>query len=572
MLRAWAAATIAWASGCSERASAAATKASNVVSSKSAGGDDVGEFGVALGEGAGLVEDQHVELVGGLERLGGADEHAGLGALAGGDHDRQRRGDPQRAWAGDDQHCDGRHQRELECRCGADIEPHHEGGNGDEQHSRHEPASDCVGQPLYGCLGGLGLADQPDDLGEHRVAADLGGPHPERAGLVQSRADHDIAGRFGHRHRLAGHHRLVHTGAPVEDLAVDWHLLAGTHQDDVARHDVLHGNLHGGAVALDPGGPRLQADEASDGFAGAGLGACFEETAEQDQGDDHPDRLEVHVAHVRRHNTGGNGDDRAVTERGDRAKGDQAVHVGRPMGQRQPAGAVDRPTHPPHHRRDQSELQPVVHQHHRDPPEPKHLTTHHREQHRESQRRADQQPPRQADDFGTPRRRLDILASIRSDQLVVVPNRAVVGRIGWFAFDQHRAVDHVHPTGEPVRPGTGRRELDRRLRERGQEATQRQIGEHHPRRAITILLAIEHDPQRQTGPSADHIGAVAAPHHHSHLLHPGLLDRLNGRARPKEESGQHRDSEPADKRDNDLRCTHGDNLLRPSGHTNHCAP
>ncbi len=38
-----------------------------------------------------------------------------------------------------------------------------------------------------GALGRLGLADETNDLGEHRVAPHFDGPHPERAGLVEVR-------------------------------------------------------------------------------------------------------------------------------------------------------------------------------------------------------------------------------------------------------------------------------------------------------------------------------------------------------------------------------------------------
>ena len=150
-----------------------------------------------------------VELVGGLERLGGADQHAGLGALAGGDHDRQRCGQPQRARAGDDQHRHRGDQRERERRVGADVEPHDERGDGDEEHRRARTSATPRRRGAGSAPWSSGPAHEADDLGEHRVAADLGGPHPERAGLVDGGADDDVARSLGDRHRLAGDHRLV---------------------------------------------------------------------------------------------------------------------------------------------------------------------------------------------------------------------------------------------------------------------------------------------------------------------------------------------------------------------------
>ena len=64
------------------------------------------ERGLALGERAGLVDDQRVHLLHDLQRLGVLDQHAGLGAAADADHDRHRRGQAQGARAGDDQHRD----------------------------------------------------------------------------------------------------------------------------------------------------------------------------------------------------------------------------------------------------------------------------------------------------------------------------------------------------------------------------------------------------------------------------------------------------------------------------------
>ena len=68
--------------------------------------------GLPRGDGAGLVQHDRVELVGGLQGLGRADQDARAGALAGADHDRQRGRQAERAGAGDDQHRHRRHQRE----------------------------------------------------------------------------------------------------------------------------------------------------------------------------------------------------------------------------------------------------------------------------------------------------------------------------------------------------------------------------------------------------------------------------------------------------------------------------
>jgi len=63
--------------------------------------------GPALGQRAGLVDDQGIDLAHGLDGRRVAEQHAMGGGLAGGDHDRHGCGQPQGARAGDDQHRDG---------------------------------------------------------------------------------------------------------------------------------------------------------------------------------------------------------------------------------------------------------------------------------------------------------------------------------------------------------------------------------------------------------------------------------------------------------------------------------
>ena len=59
-----------------------------------------------VGDGAGLVEHDGVDAARRLEHLGAADEDPELGAAAGADQQRRRRGEAERAGAGDDQHRD----------------------------------------------------------------------------------------------------------------------------------------------------------------------------------------------------------------------------------------------------------------------------------------------------------------------------------------------------------------------------------------------------------------------------------------------------------------------------------
>ena len=92
---------------------------------------DAGELRLALGQGAGLVEDDGVDRGHAFERLGVADEDAGLGAAAGRHHDRDRRREAERAGAGDDEDADRGDQRIGERRRRADDQPDDEGEDRD---------------------------------------------------------------------------------------------------------------------------------------------------------------------------------------------------------------------------------------------------------------------------------------------------------------------------------------------------------------------------------------------------------------------------------------------------------
>ena len=160
----------------------------------------------------------------------------------------------------------------------------------------HEPGGDPVGRPLDRCTGALGFGDHLHDAGQHRVAADLLGPHDERPGLVQGAADDGVAGGLGDRHRLPGHQRLVQRGTALLDDAVDRDLLAGADPQPVTDLDLVEGDLLLGAVGCEPvRGLRGQVEQRLDGTRGLFPGAQLQDLAEQDQGGDDGGGLEVHV-------------------------------------------------------------------------------------------------------------------------------------------------------------------------------------------------------------------------------------------------------------------------------------
>ena len=160
------------------------------------GGHNRNDPRLALGERAGLVDDQGIDPLEDLERFGVLDQHARGGAAAGADHDRHRRGQPQRTRAGDDQDGDRVDQRMRHPRLGADESPGDKRDDGDQNDARHEVRRDLIGQALNRRAGPPRLAHHADDLGEHRIGPDVLGPHDQAAGAVDRATDHLVARSF----------------------------------------------------------------------------------------------------------------------------------------------------------------------------------------------------------------------------------------------------------------------------------------------------------------------------------------------------------------------------------------
>jgi hypothetical protein len=143
---------------------------------------DVREAHAAAGDGAGLVEHDRVDRPGGLEDLRAPDQQPELRAAARADEQRGRRGETERARAGDDEHGDGRREREGEVLAGAD--PEAERGDREADHDRHEHARDAVREALDRRLARLGVGDQARDLRQRGVGADPRRAHDQVAADV----------------------------------------------------------------------------------------------------------------------------------------------------------------------------------------------------------------------------------------------------------------------------------------------------------------------------------------------------------------------------------------------------
>ena len=285
--RSCAAATIAPASGCSLAYSRPLARRSSPASSNGGSICDRGEARLPFRQRAGLVDDQGIDLLEPLERLGILDQHSGARATAHPDHDGHRRGEAEGARAGDDQHRDGADQRVSEARLGSPQRPGDERQRGNGNHRRHEERGDAIGQFLDWRACALRFTDHPDNACEQGVAAHPLGTHGEAASAVEGRSRQAGAGDLLDRDGLAGDERFIDGTTTVHHDSVDRDLLAGTDAQQVADSHVGDRHVHFVTVTDCARGVRGHAEQRADRGAGPAARTQLEHLAEQHQhGDD----------------------------------------------------------------------------------------------------------------------------------------------------------------------------------------------------------------------------------------------------------------------------------------------
>ena len=295
-------------------------------------------LGLALGDGACLVQHDAGHLAQLLQGLGGLDENAVLSTYAGAHHDGHRGGQSQGTGTGDHQHRHGRGEG-LGHSVPAD-QPHQGGDQGNAHDHGDEDTRYSVGQPGDGGLGGGGLLHQGDHLGQGGVLAHLGGPDGEHASAVETAGHDPVSLAFIYRNGLSGEGGLVHVGHPRHHHPVHREGGAGANEEQIPHLHLLGGDGHLLAVPQHGGGLGAQVHEPGNGLAGLALGAGLQELAQGDEGDNHGRRLKVQVHGVPLHQGGvpvaqppadGVQSYNAVEHSGGGAHGDEGVHIGGPM-------------------------------------------------------------------------------------------------------------------------------------------------------------------------------------------------------------------------------------------------
>ena len=204
---------------------------------------NVDQFRLAFGKGPGLIHNQRVNLFHGLKRFSIFDQDSSRGATPCPDHDRHGRSQPQRAWAGDNQHRHRRNQGMRHARCGPNPRPDDKSDERRGENRRHKICGGNIRNALNRGAAALRLADQAYDLDQQGLAAHAFGPHHKRPRRVQSAADHFAARLFLYWHGFAGNHGFIHRALPFQHRAIHRHLLPWTHSQQVLRMHLCQGHV-----------------------------------------------------------------------------------------------------------------------------------------------------------------------------------------------------------------------------------------------------------------------------------------------------------------------------------------
>jgi hypothetical protein len=197
-------------------------------------GEQLGGLTVAEGDGAGLVQQQGVDVAGGLHRPARQGEHVVLDhPVHAGDADGRQQGADGGGDEADEQGDQHDHIGPLPGVDGERLEGHDRDQEDDGEHAEQDREGDLVGRLLP-----LGPLDEGDHLVEEALARLGRDPHPDPVGQHPGPAGDGRAvpaGLADDRGRLAGDGRLVDRGDALDNLAVAGDDLAGVDRHLVAR-------------------------------------------------------------------------------------------------------------------------------------------------------------------------------------------------------------------------------------------------------------------------------------------------------------------------------------------------
>ena len=196
---------------------------------------------VALGDGAGLIHDDGLDLAHGLHGLAALKQDPPLAARADTGEEGQRYAENQSAGAAHDQ------------KCQSGVDPFapvagDEGGNDRRQHggAHYDGGVDpCkTGDEAVDLgLAGSGVFHAVQNAGDHGFGQGLFHPDGELTCGIDAAGDHAVSLGYGNRHRLAGDGGGINAAAAADHDAVQRDPVAGTNQNDIADFGFSRRNL-----------------------------------------------------------------------------------------------------------------------------------------------------------------------------------------------------------------------------------------------------------------------------------------------------------------------------------------
>ena len=239
--------------------------------------DHVDHLGHAVGQRAGLVEHDGVDLGQPLHVAAAFDDDAGTGGMR---HRCQHAGRRRDADAGavvDDD------QREE----AIDVGGQHRAAEREAEGRQHQPVGETFRVVLHPRVADRRVVDELGDLAGGGAGPDAQRAHRDLALAQHGGGEHRLARRARDRQALAGDGLLVDQRGAVGDLAVHRDHLAG-----IDHHQIAGGELGGGhrghhAVAQQPGRAALEVHQLGDRALRSGRRQVADPVAEADQpGDD----------------------------------------------------------------------------------------------------------------------------------------------------------------------------------------------------------------------------------------------------------------------------------------------
>ena len=251
----------------------------------------MGDRWVALGEGAGFVDDEEFYFGEFFEGGGVADENAEAGgageSTGGGDGGGESKG----AGAGGDEDSD----RPGDGGGGGftSKDPTDGGGEGEKKDERSKDAGDFVGEALEWRGICAGFVDELGESGDQRVGAGLFGEDEESATRDEGSGEDRVADKFFDGQRFAGEDGFFDRGVAFENFSVGGHVFSGEDEEVVAGLNFGAGDNFFGAVREESGGGWGEGEEVLQRLGEFRFGALFNPLTGQDESGDGGGGIEV---------------------------------------------------------------------------------------------------------------------------------------------------------------------------------------------------------------------------------------------------------------------------------------